>query len=83
MSFQSFSKLPSPTRHRPKNLPTLDFIALLNLLCEDTINDYDDRNHVLTIFSLDAFEEALRQKANRSLNSFEKQLRMLGFKKQR
>jgi hypothetical protein len=56
---------------------------LLNSLCEDTINEYDARNHVLTIFSMETFEQALREKANRSLESFEKQLRMLGFKKLR
>lgn len=83
MSFQSFSKLPPPTRHRPKNIPTLEFIALLNLICEDTPNEYDARNHVLSIESMEVFEQALREKANRSLQSFEKQLKILGFKKHR
>jgi hypothetical protein len=81
MSFQSFSKLPPPVRNHPKNLPTPEFIATLHFLTENTENRYDARNHILTVTDLSAFSAALREKLNRSLESFGKQLKFLGFKK--
>lgn len=81
MSFQSFSKLPPPPRNRPKNLPTPDFISILSLLCEDTENTYDVRSHVLSIYDYAAFCSALKEKLQRSAESFSKQLKFLGFRK--
>ena len=81
MSFQSFSKLPPPPRNRPKNLPAPEFIATISLICEETANRYDARNHVLSIFDLPAFVASLKERAYRSLESFSKQLKFLGFKK--
>lgn len=39
--------------HRIKNLPSIEIIKQLNMLCEGSENTYDARNHVLTINSLD------------------------------
>jgi hypothetical protein len=81
MSFQSFSKLPPPPRNRPKNLPTPDFMAVLTQLCENTDNSYDMRSHVLSIYDQAAFISRLKEKLQRSAESFCKQLRFLGFRR--
>lgn len=83
MSFQSFSKLPPPPRNRPKNLPSIELVSLLNSLCDNANNKYDARNHILTVNDEKALIASLEEKLDRSLNSFEKQLRFVGFKKHR
>ena len=58
MSFQSFSKL-TPAKHQPKNLPTPEFINILNTLCQGTNNYYDPRTHSLIIHNLIIFQKQL------------------------
>lgn len=82
MSFQSFSKLPPPPKNRPKNLPSPDLITTLSSLCEDTPNSYDSRTHVLSICDQAVFANNLMQRG-RSVESFGKQLRFVGFRKQK
>lgn len=83
MSFQSFSKLPPPPRNRIKNLPSPELMATLTLLCEDTNNTYNMRTHVLAIVDFATFTNRLRDKLQRTPDSFLKQLRFVGFRRQR
>jgi hypothetical protein len=58
-------------------------MATLALLCEHSLNTYNMRTHVLAIPDYPAFAAALRDKLQRSPESFMKQLRFLGFRRQR
>ena len=69
-------------QYRAKNLPAVELMNTFRTLCEDSPNHYDQRTHLLTVSDWGHFVGSLRTRLNRGIGSFEKQLRMAGFKKQ-
>lgn len=46
-------------------------------------NMYDRKNHILYINNYESYARVLKEKYGRSVLSFEKQLKMMGFKKRK
>lgn len=67
-------------QERLKPIPSIELTGLLQMLCENSSNSYDRKNHVLVINDMYFFMQVLAAKCGRSYKSFEKQLRLLGFK---
>lgn len=75
----------------PKPLPSLPLIAKLLEICRSPLslfespsrNIYDRKNHILYINNYPAYARTLKEKYSRTVSSFEKQLKMIGFKKRK
>lgn len=75
----------------PKQLPSLDFVTKIVNICHVPMtlfdsglrNIYDRKNHILYINNYESYARTLKEKYGRSVASFEKQLKMMGFKKRK
>lgn len=72
-------EIKQPKVKKLKPIPSVELVYILSAICQHTQNSYDRKKYILTVTDFESFELNLAKKLGRSVNSFEKQLKMLGF----
>ena len=80
LPYRQVVEIAKPRQDKVKPIPALDFMNVLSTLCEGSPNTYDRKNHILTVNDLNSLQNCLLEKYDRGLGSFEKQLRILGYR---